>query len=462
MKKKTFASIYSGGGGSDLGAMMAGFDVRWGVEIDPAAADCYEVNIGHRPITKSALCVDFSTLEKVDVLGASPPCVRASRAASKAKESLMDAGLAAAVCSAIDAILPEVFVLENVSGYRSFSSYVAIKETLEDNGYKWIETILNSADYGVAQTRKRLFLIASRIGVPQIPIPTHVDPKKKSAQLSLFDAPRGNWIGWYQAIEDLIPDLPDSKLARWQTERLPEHLKRLVLQDESTDDPDASAHLVYGMSTVDVRHSEHPATTVTVEGVYDTRAIIIDGQLNDRGSSITHRDGSDPIFTINAQKMTKQKIDIVVAQDDPSSVMFQSNWSSWERANKPIAEDRPSHTLRANTQYYGGLKIVAPDDESNEESVLVSPLDANRRHRDDPSHAIMAHPHSVPPVAILQTKRQTPSVRVKRLTVRALARLQGLPDSFVLPDKNSEAGRIVGNAVCPPVECAILRAQYPG
>jgi DNA (cytosine-5)-methyltransferase 1 len=230
---KTFASLFSGGGGADIGAISAGLNPIWGVEYVPEIAEWYGVNIGHPAIVKSVLTVNFSELESPFWLHASPPCVTASVANAKAGESLMDAALAAAVCEAIDALRPEWFSLENVGGYRSYASYIAIKEVLEDNGYKWVEGVLNAADYGVPQTRRRLFLIASRVAVPVLPRPTHTDKEAVQMQLSMFDAPLLPWVGWHEAIADLLPGCPDSKLAEWQLKRLPESLTQSLLMDPS-------------------------------------------------------------------------------------------------------------------------------------------------------------------------------------------------------------------------------------
>jgi DNA (cytosine-5)-methyltransferase 1 len=77
-------------------------------------------------------------------------------------------------------------------------------------GYFWTYDHVNAADYGVPQTRRRLILRASRGLLPHLPPPVP-------------------WVGWYAAIEDLLPTLPESKLAPWQLARLPQELRGSVL-----------------------------------------------------------------------------------------------------------------------------------------------------------------------------------------------------------------------------------------
>jgi DNA (cytosine-5)-methyltransferase 1 len=83
---------------------------------------------------------------------------------------------------------------------------------LTANRYHYIEQIINCADLGVPQTRVRYFLIATKIGRVLRPCPlTH--SQKQPGQTNLFAPQLKPWIGWYEAIEDLIPSMPLTELS---------------------------------------------------------------------------------------------------------------------------------------------------------------------------------------------------------------------------------------------------------
>lgn len=204
-----FATLFSGGEGVGVGLTAAGLRHTWGVEYDPAIAAVAAAN-GFPLIVADVRAVDYAALPRVDWLHASPVCTRASVANATATESEDDISMAAAVVRALEAQQPQVFSLENVWQYRTFAAFRLICDCLGRMGYFWTYDHVNAADYGVPQTRRRLILRASRGLLPHLPPPVP-------------------WVGWYAAIEDLLPTLPESKLAPWQLARLPQELRGSVL-----------------------------------------------------------------------------------------------------------------------------------------------------------------------------------------------------------------------------------------
>lgn len=95
---------------------------------------------------------------------------------------------------------PLIFVMENVPPLLRSAEYEAIRE--EAAGYKVQGRILNAANYGVPQQRKRAFVIGSRIGEPVFPKPTHRDPGKDPT-FETHGLP--TWMTVREAIADLPP-----------------------------------------------------------------------------------------------------------------------------------------------------------------------------------------------------------------------------------------------------------------
>lgn len=205
MNKPTFASLFGGGRLADIGAMQAGCHLIWDVEVNLAIAEV-GAQLPGKVYTRSVTEMDWRTVERPDILWASPPCTNFSVAKTNAVETEQDKTLALAVVDAIDTLLPPVFILENVEGYKRSASLEFIEGALFALGY-WVDRqVVNAADFGVPQTRRRLILRAIKGGfVPSLPQPQA-------------------WKGWYQAVEDLVPSLPETKLAQWQIDRMPETL----------------------------------------------------------------------------------------------------------------------------------------------------------------------------------------------------------------------------------------------
>lgn len=199
----TIATLFSGGEGVGVGARTAGLTHLWGVEYDEAIANVARLN-GFHIITTDVMTVDPHTLEIPDVLHASPVCKRASVANQSAelnedgtKEAPEDIAAGEKIAQFIDIMQPKVFTLENVFQYRNFKAFKIICNALNQGGYMWDFDNLNAADYGVPQTRRRLILraIKGRL-LPNLPQPER-------------------WVGWYEAIEDLIPYFCRDVSAPW-------------------------------------------------------------------------------------------------------------------------------------------------------------------------------------------------------------------------------------------------------
>lgn len=218
---RTSASLFTGGGLFDVGARAAGYEPIWGLEKFDKIASVARLN-GLPVTTVDVINVDFSELQRPNHLHASPPCLNFSVANASAVETELDIAMASTVCSALSTLQPDTFTLENVIGYRHSRSFGLVTKTLNGLGYWWDVQNLNSADFGVPQSRIRLIVRASKKLLQGYPAPVE-------------------WRGWYQAIEDLIPSLPDTEFAPWQIARLPKEYKEFML-GQGTRSPVLETH----------------------------------------------------------------------------------------------------------------------------------------------------------------------------------------------------------------------------
>lgn len=299
---ETFATLFSGGGGADLGLMAAGLRPLWAVEYDARIAGVYAENFGHAPIVADVRSVDYAALSRVDWLHASPVCTRASVANVGAVESPEDVETAAAVVRAITAARPCVVTIENVWQYRKFEAFRAICAGLDRLGYMWTVDHVNAADLGVPQTRKRLILRAVHGGLlPPLPAPVR-------------------WIGWYEAIADLIPDLPDSELAPWQLARMPDDARSLLFGNHP--------HTVSGARSF--VPEDEPIFAVSARYLGRARAVLVDGNNTSgpgRGGGLVRVHGNDPAFTLTGARSAQHRAILparVVAMTPRALARFQS------------------------------------------------------------------------------------------------------------------------------------------
>lgn len=281
----TIATLFSGGEGVGVGAKQAGLTHLWGVEYDDAIAQVARNN-GFNTITGNVMDVALMlSLPRPDVLHASTVCKNASNAKTDGEESPEDIASADATCAYIDHFRPDIFTLENVYGYRTFTAFAHIMECLNRNGYRFDYWHLNAADYGVPQTRRRLILVARLHGKPRRPVATHAELSKLAP---LFDD-RLPWIGWYEAIDDLIDTLPDDKFEQWQLDRLPVEITDTFIFD---------GHSGFNGDEATSRISTEPCMSImsTSRGNDGFRAFIVEG------SNGSHADISrfydEPITTI--------------------------------------------------------------------------------------------------------------------------------------------------------------------
>jgi DNA (cytosine-5)-methyltransferase 1 len=164
----THGSLFSGIGGFDLGFERAGFHTLWAVEKEPF---CRAVLATHFPETELLNDVHDCgrhNLRAVDVITAGFPCQDLSVAGKRAGLAGTRSGLFWQVVRILGECRPPWFVLENVPGLFSSNEgrdFATVLNELDELGYGLAWRVLDSQFFGVAQRRRRVFIVG-RFGAP--------------------------------------------------------------------------------------------------------------------------------------------------------------------------------------------------------------------------------------------------------------------------------------------------------
>jgi len=203
-RKLTALSLFSGGGGMDLGVTEAGFDILASVEIDPFCCETLRTNIGMaerrsriiesdiRLINPQELLESMElTTGELDLLFGGPPCQAFSQIGKR--KSLDDERgiLLFEMIRFAKIFKPKAILIEQVKGFLNATDgkgkpggvFSLLLSELEGLGYSTKWKVINSADWGVPQKRERVFIVStSGPNKFRFPPPTH----GPAGQTSLF------------------------------------------------------------------------------------------------------------------------------------------------------------------------------------------------------------------------------------------------------------------------------------
>lgn len=246
-------SLFSGGGGLDLGAEAAGFTTRICIDNDTACCETLETNKGlprgggKRFLAKAKiLCRDIQQLSakeilenanigksEIDLIYGGPPCQAFSIFGRRKGMEDPRGPLLLDYVRIVHDLQPKVFILENVPGLETIGGgkiYNDLVDLLkkETNGGKFdVKPFVSDVcDYGVPQRRKRIIIMGSRLEVPiTIPPPTH-GPKENI----------GTYVGDilpYNTVGDALKGLPQvngDKVPNHKTRTHSERIKQRYAQ----------------------------------------------------------------------------------------------------------------------------------------------------------------------------------------------------------------------------------------
>jgi DNA (cytosine-5)-methyltransferase 1 len=201
---RSVISLFSGAMGLDLGFLGSGFTILLANDIEndsrrTVAANLPNLKFINRDIDEvapSELMAEAGVAPgELDLLIGGPPCQPFSPAGKRAGLSDPRASPLKYFIRAIREIRPAAFVMEEVPGLLSSrlkhfpyydkykrkpegdevrgSAFSVVLQMLQSTGYRYSYAVLNAADFGAPQVRKRVVFIGLRDGVPSFPKPTH-------------------------------------------------------------------------------------------------------------------------------------------------------------------------------------------------------------------------------------------------------------------------------------------------
>lgn len=210
MKTHSVVSLFSGGGGLDLGFKQAGYHIVWAIDNNLDAVNTYKHNLGSEIVYSDLTQYNLNDIPEADVVIGGPPCQSFSLAGNRNCDDARGR-LVWRYLDIIKKVSPKAFLFENVVGLMSAKDKDGNKildgllKTFSDIGYHVSWKLINAANYGVPQVRKRVIIVGLKQGKYEFPEQTHnefgTDGKLR-----------------YVSVESAIGDLPNAGIASQITE----------------------------------------------------------------------------------------------------------------------------------------------------------------------------------------------------------------------------------------------------
>ena len=443
---------FAGGGGASTGIELAtGYSVDIAINHDPEAIKMHKAN---HPNTKH-YCEDVWQVDPVKACNGhpvglawfSPDCKHFSKAKGGKPKDKFIRGLAWVACRWAGLVKPRVIMLENVEEFKTWGplnrghhpikakqgkTFEKFVSQLTELGYEVQFRELVAADYGAPTMRKRFFLIARCDGKPIVwPEPTHAPTDSEEVKAGLLKP----YVGAYTQLDFSLPcpSIFDTSeeikekygiravrpLAPKTMERIARGLKKFVIECK---DPFVIQNERMDMQaqTIIQYHSETSKDEV-------------------RGQTI-----EDPIMTVDGSN----RYGLVTS--------FLSKFYK-TGIGQDIREPLGTVTANAGGGHFGEVRaflIKYYGDATGQD--IKSPLDT------------VTTKDRFGLVTIKGVDYQIVDIGLRMLEPRELYGCQGFPDDYIIDHDytgktypRSEQVRRCGNAVCPPIPAALVRANLP-
>lgn len=474
---------FAGGGGASTGIEMAiGRSVDIAINHDPAAIAMHRANHPDTThYTEDVWKVDPKEAcagRPVALAWFSPDCKHFSKAKGGKPVSQKIRGLAWVAVKWARAVRPRVIMLENVEEFQDWGrlnenrmpdpeyrgeTFRRFVRQLERLGYRVEYRILRACDFGAPTTRKRFFLIA-RCDGRQIswPEPTHGDPDSLMVRCGMLKpwVPVAECIDWSLPCPSIFETSAEiwerygiravRPLAEATMRRIARGLQKFVLENPRP---------------FIVNVSEKEAITPNLIQYHD-----------EQGGDVRGQDVDDPLMTVDASNRyglvstfiskyyggdnvasgADKPLPTVTAIDHNAvcavAVTQFNHYSVGQEVTKPL------NTMTAQSNHFGEVCAFLTKYYGNGDNAVPC---------DRPAPTVTAKDR-MGLVTVRGQDYQIVDIGLRMLTPRELFSAQGFPDDYIIDrdaDGNeyprSEQVRRCGNAVCPPVPAALVRANLP-
>ena len=212
--------LFAGAGGLSLGLEQAGYEIAAAVEYDPIHAAVHEYNFPYgktfaRDVTGITGAEIRSKSEigdrEIALVAGGPPCQGISLIGRRAIDDPRNALLKEYVRLVLE-LQPRHFLMENVAGLtvgKHRQLLTEVIDLLSDGGYKVVTPyrVLQAADYGTPQSRKRLILLGAR---KDVQLPHYPEPLFTPRPIRNKPLPSDPVLPFGPSVNDALSDIPDT------------------------------------------------------------------------------------------------------------------------------------------------------------------------------------------------------------------------------------------------------------
>lgn len=218
MSELKIVSLFSGVGGIDCGFHRAGFKTVFATDIWDVSCNSLKENFPDSEVlTEDIKNINFEEIrrkyKKIDGLVGGPPCPSFSKSRfyrTEKDRGIDDANGLLTVANyfrAVEELNPKFFFFENVHGFIYKPHQSALEFVNSESrrlGYKIFHTVVNTADFGIPQTRERFICVGVKKSLRdfKLPNPTHASPTSEENKIKA-------WVTSGDVLNDIDFDLPE-------------------------------------------------------------------------------------------------------------------------------------------------------------------------------------------------------------------------------------------------------------